>query len=172
MTLFDRFAAWLITRSERRSPDFIITNAEATVPYLRRWWLIPRNRFLNIYLHHIQRSDDDRALHDHPWWNCSILLRGAYNEITPESPRGQLRYEGDIVFRRARAAHRLELDRHLIPIEFPTPSVKLADLPCWTLFITGPRIREWGFHCPRGWVHWREFTSPTDKGQIGKGCAE
>lgn len=23
---------------------------------------------------------------------------------------------------------------------------------------------------PRGWVHWREFTAPGDKGSIGRGC--
>ena len=31
-------------------------------PYLRRWWLIPRNRIFNVYLHHFMRSDDDRVL--------------------------------------------------------------------------------------------------------------
>jgi hypothetical protein len=42
--------------------------------------------------------------------------------------------------------------------------------PCWTVFITGPIVREWGFHCPKGWVHWREFTDARDSGSIGKGC--
>lgn len=28
------------------------------------------------------RSDDDRALHDHPWVNMSILLEGTYTEHT------------------------------------------------------------------------------------------
>jgi hypothetical protein len=50
---------------------------------MRRWWVIPRNKFFNIYLHHFLHSDDDRALHDHPWWNVSILLRsGSYVEHT------------------------------------------------------------------------------------------
>lgn len=42
--------------------------------------------------------------------------------------------------------------------------------PAWTLFITGPKIREWGFHCPNGWRHWREFVEETDHGNIGRGC--
>ena len=35
--------------------------------YLSRWHIIPRNRYFNIYLHKFVGSDDDRALHDHPW---------------------------------------------------------------------------------------------------------
>src|SRR5580704_9904819 len=62
----------------RRPPDFIIGGNE--FPYMRRWWVIPRNRIFNIYLHHFLRSDDDRALHDHPSWNVSILLKGEYTE--------------------------------------------------------------------------------------------
>jgi hypothetical protein len=64
-----------------RDPDFII-GGQAN-PYLLRWWIIPRNRFFNIYLHRFLRSDDDRALHDHSWCNVSILLDGAYYEYMP-----------------------------------------------------------------------------------------
>jgi len=42
--------------------------------YMRRWWGIPRNENANVYLHRILRSDDDRAMHDHPWSNISYLL--------------------------------------------------------------------------------------------------
>ena len=30
-------------------------------------------------------------------------------------------------------------------------------IPVTTLFITGPRIRKWGFHCEEGWVHEDEY---------------
>lgn len=41
-----------------------------------------------------------------------------------------------------------------------------------SLFIAGPKVREWGFHCPNGWVHWREFTAG-DRGElVGRGCGE
>lgn len=43
--------------------DFTIGGHER--PYLLRWFIIPRNRFFNIYLHKFLRSDDDRALLDH-----------------------------------------------------------------------------------------------------------
>lgn len=147
----------LIAIAGRRSPDVEIGGHEN--PYLRRWWLIPRNRWLNVYLHEFCRSDDDRALHDHPWWNLSILLRGQYIEHTIADGGINVRTErqaGDVKFRSADAAHRIEL----------------SDGHCWTLFLTGPRLREWGFHCPRGWVHWRDFTSGPNGETIGRGCGE
>ena len=66
--------------ADRRPPDFIVGGKED--PYMLRWWIIPRNRWFNVYLHNFLRSDDDRAHHDHPWWNFSILLRGEYTEHT------------------------------------------------------------------------------------------
>ena len=127
-------------------------------PYMLRWFVIPRNRFFNIYLHHFLRSDDDRALHDHPWWNLSILLRGEYLEHTRDHVR--LRRRGYVVLRRATCAHRIELIQTLEGL----------GRPVWTLFLTGPKIRSWGFHCPQGWRHWREFTDPKDVGAVGRGC--
>ena len=41
-----------------REPDFIIGGAER--PYIRRWWIIPRNKLFNIYLHQVLRDDDER----------------------------------------------------------------------------------------------------------------
>lgn len=155
MTLADRF----ISRVTRRAPDFVIGGAERT--YLRRWWLIPRNPLFNVYLHHFLRSDDDRALHDHPWSSMSILLRGAYTEHTIDAGgihRRQVLQAGDVRLRASgRFAHRIELHAGA----------------CWTLFVTGPRYREWGFHCPaRGWVHWSDFTAARAgrAGEVGKGC--
>ena len=135
-----------------RPPDFVIGDPKN--PYLLRWWIIPRNRWLNVYLHQILRSDDDRALHDHPWMSLSIILAGAYTEVTP---RGRRRWAGWICLRKAAQAHRLEVE---------------GKGPTWSLFITGPVEREWGFHCPKGWVHWRKFAAPGDKGQVGKGCEQ
>ena len=134
-------------------PDFIIGGAEN--PYLLRWWLIPRNRWFNVYLHKIVRDDDPRALHDHPWWNVSIVLKGGYYEWRKGRPC-VWRNPGAVVFRRATAAHRLTLGS--------------SSSPCWSLFITGPKVREWGFHCPRGWRHHEEFCAPHDKGRVGRGC--
>jgi hypothetical protein len=158
----------LIERAQRRAPDFVIGGHAD--PYLRRWWLLPRNRFFNVYLHQFMRSDDDRALHDHPWSNLSILLRGAYTEQTIAAggiEHRRLLRAGAVRLRMSgRFAHRLELLHDLDGMA----NVDGSPLTCWTLFITGPRYREWGFHCRGGWVHWKRFTATDDIGAIGRGC--
>lgn len=145
----------------QRRPDFVIGGDER--PYLLRWWVIPRNRFFNVYLHLFLRSDDDRALHDHPWlFNCSILLEGSYREWVPGAEAdgircnvGILRTQGNWYFRPHKAPHRVEL---------------IGGHPCTTLFITGPVVREWGFYCPKGWIPWQRFTASRNKGEVGAGC--
>ena len=134
-----------------RKPDFVINDAGSDKPYLSRWWVIPRNKWFNIYLHKFERSDDDRALHDHPWYSVSFLLKG---EMVEHSFKG-LRFIPRFlpIFRTAKFAHRLELVKG----------------PVWTLFITGPRLRSWGFYCPHGWRHWEDFTN-SDGRNIGRGC--
>lgn len=136
-----------------RAPDYII--GDPAEPYMLRWWIVPRNAGCNVYLHAILRSDDDRALHDHPWPNTSMLIDGRYVEHTPEG-----RFErgpGWIGSREANAAHRLEIH----------PGERAI-----SLFFTGPKVREWGFLCPKGWVHWQDFTAGTNGERIGRGCGE
>lgn len=146
--------AWYHKLSELRKPDFIIGGKDN--PYMLRWWVIPRNRWFNIYLHKFLRSDDDRALHDHPWINVSYLLEGTYVEhsILAGGVQTAVRYKkGDLKFRRATTAHRIEIDQ-----------------PTWSLFVTGPVVRVWGFHCPKGWRPWDVFVDKRDSGSIGRGC--
>ena len=132
------------------APDFIIGEN-----YLRRWWVVPRNRYCSVYLHEINKSDDDRALHDHPWDNTSHVIDGQYIEHTPEGVF--VRKAGDVISRPANALHRLEIEPGSSAI---------------TLFITGPTIREWGFQCPQGWRHWKDFVDERDTGKVGRGCGE
>lgn len=75
-------------------------------PYLLRWYVIPRNPVFNVYLHKFLRSDDDRALHDHPWWFVSLILRGRYDEITDQGARR--RNAGSLAFRPAEWRHRVQ----------------------------------------------------------------
>lgn len=134
-----------------RAPDVVIGDPAA--PYMRRWWVIPRNEHCNVYLHEILRSDDDRALHDHPWGNTSLLIAGRYVEHTPEG--SFLRERGWSGTREASAAHRLEI---------------LPGESSLSLFITGPKVRDWGFHCPKGWVPWQQFTGGAHGELVGRGC--
>lgn len=117
--------------------------------YLSRWHVIPRNPVFNIYVHKFTGSDDDRAMHDHPFASFSIKLKGCMLEHYGDN---RVRFARTLTYRKAKFAHRLEIVKG----------------PAWTIFITGPRFREWGFHCPKGWVHWSKMTTPDGK-QIG-GC--
>lgn len=165
--LIARVLKRLIDATLKRPPDFIIGGPER--PYMLRWYLIPRNRFFNIYRHRILRSDDDRALHDHPWWSFSICLSGAMTEIlSADGSRWRVVHAGDFRLRSAAAGHRLVL--HPLRVRCRDGRVIRTERPCETLFVTGPKIREWGFWCPNGWRHWKDFTAPDDKGQVGRGC--
>lgn len=155
-------------------------------PYLARWYVLRqgqrwldltpeiRRRELasedprvdgarrNVFVHQFLSGDDDRALHDHPWPCMTIILDGEYLEHVPADascPTGATvahhRRVGDVVIRRnAARPHRIEL---------------LAQRPVTTLFVTGRKVREWGFHCGRGWRHWRDFTA-TDGNGSTRGC--
>lgn len=133
------------------------------INYLERWHLIPRNRFLNIYLHKFSGSDDDRALHDHPWVSVSFLLKGTLTEVMPHPLAGHdSRHCVSRVIRRFVPVFRRSVDAHRLVVD---------DGPVLTLFITGPRIRQWGFWCQKGWVHWRQFCDESGL-RRGAGCGE
>ena len=164
----DWFKKWL-----RLEPHVMIGGDDD--PYLKRWLVLPRNKFpINIYLHKFCRSDDDRALHDHPWPWWSFLLKGGYTEHTKTGSQRRKRFS--LVHRPADFAHRVELDSY----SWSTDASKwpgdatVQEKPAWTLFITGKKQREWGFHCPKGWLHWEKFTeggTPTDA-RNSVGCGE
>jgi hypothetical protein len=186
-----------IKRFFRRPPDFCIGGVDN--PYIRRWWVVPRNRIYNIYLHNFKRDDDDRAYHDHPWNFCSIILRGAYFEWSKlvegkdysfDSSEGTL----DIFDRRGTDKFNVSyqvgsLSSGLFEVHrrrrYCAGSIRFRKAEfahrieldmtagsCWTLFLTGHVRRHWGFHCPGRWVPWQEFTAPGDKGAIGPGCGD
>lgn len=167
-------ANWLFARlalapkaPARRMPDLII--GDPAQPYLNRWWLLPRNPVLNVYLHQILRSDDDRALHDHPWWSLSLCLRGNMQEVTPRRQGQHSRWDYD----------RSQIDTLNITagqwrLRSPSMRHRLAltsQGECWTLFVTGPVWRVWGFWCRHGFVPHHQFTKPGASGQVGAGCA-
>jgi hypothetical protein len=63
---FNDLIGWAHDLMDERKPDFVIGDH-----YLHRWWVVPRNEKSNVYLHEILHSDDDRAMHDHPWDNTT-----------------------------------------------------------------------------------------------------
>lgn len=116
--------------------------------YLTRWHVIPKNRVFNIYLHHVQADDPDTHLHDHPWlFNISVVLRGRIAETLLRGER--LLEPGSVTARMSRAPHRLAL---------------LSD-DSVTLFLTGPKIRRWGFYTDRGWVDSQHYLEAQGDGR-------
>lgn len=131
------------------TPDFTITpNGK---PYLFRWHIVPRNKMANVYLHVQVASDDDRALHDHPWENQSVVLAGGYDEVIGDNLGNPLtivrRAPGDVVCRDLKWSHRL-----IMP-EWNTLGYTMS------LFTTGPKVRDWGFWVRGVWTPWQEFTA-------------
>lgn len=117
-----------------KDPDIVI--APDGVPYIYRWYVVPRNPLANVYLHVQVADDPERPLHTHPWENTSVILSGGYDEVIQETPPyGRIvmheRRKGDVIHRPASAAHRL-----LLPEGVPYTM---------TLFTTGPKTAEWGF---------------------------
>ena len=114
--------------------------------YLERWRIIPRNNWFNIYLHKYTGSDNGDAPHDHMYFSVSYLLKGELLEHCLNKKRIIPRFFP--VFRSAKGLHWLELIKG----------------PAWTLFITGPRYRDWGFYVEgEGWVHWKEYEKRTKR---------
>lgn len=196
-TFTNRIFAYLLMRvATKRKPDFVVGVDSPEGPYLLRWYITPwrawyRNvpedqrtswqRFAvrlsrvlpNLYLHCFLRDDDDRALHDHPSWAVSWILQRGYIEHT--IAKGGIHHRQELVpgyirIMTTRHTHRIEL--HKAVVRYPTREEQ-HPIPCWTLFLFGPTVREWGFHCPeKGWVHWRHFTAAGKPGEIGPGCGE
>lgn len=190
MRIHDELRGRLLNWAERiissRPPDFVVGEPGA-VPYLQRWYLV-KTRWGSLYLHKFCQSDDDRALHDHPYHNVSLVLSEGYYEVmrVKDAPLnlfnvkdhfffeevsepfqgavielkliGVWTSEGTVRSRKATMPHRIEI----IPDSNPV-----------TLFFCGPRIREWGFWCPQGWVPWTKFVTQRLGGNsIGPGCEQ
>ncbi|QPJ61680.1 MAG: hypothetical protein G3M70_07185 [Candidatus Nitronauta litoralis] len=130
---------WFEKLVSGRRPDLIV-EIEGKV-YMKRWWVIPRNRFLNIFLHKFVHSDEP-VLHDHPWPSISYYLKGRLAETFPDG--GRLCQQGKFYYRSASQLHYL---------------TKVDQQSVWTLFFTGPKLREWGFRTDKGWIPHFLFTN-------------
>lgn len=140
-----------------REPDFKIGGAEN--PYMNRWYVKPRNKEQNVYLHQMLRDDDD-VKHDHPWRSISIVLFAPelYEKYIDWRGRPVMRrvYTGQVLYRGAGFTHQM-----------------IVPQPAWTLFMTGAVVREWGFHCPKGWVNFKDYVEKNETGsKPGRGCGE
>ena len=95
-------------------------------PYVIRW--VFETKWFSVRLHKWMGPDDLRNLHDHPWDYWAMVIKGGYTErledlnfywMLPWKP----------VYRKAERKHAVE------PFTYPT----------WSILLTGPEKREWGF---------------------------
>lgn len=133
--------------------------------YMRRW--IARCPQGTLRLHNIRTSDAGRDFHDHPFDFTSLILRGGYIEHVPgckcwvdyadttnlarmirlygkkffESNPCRYFGPGSIIRRKAEDFHRLDL----------------VNGEAWTLVLTGPYRRMWGFQTDKGWIPYQEY---------------
>jgi hypothetical protein len=130
----------------------IVMDRVENEPYLERYYLFlrERKRFpFNVFLHKFLKSDPD-DVHDHPWPYATLVLKGGYWEWIPHFDTvgrkiGEYQvWRGPGHFRvsKARSFHRIELD---------------PDITAWTLFMPGPKQREWGFMVRNQWIQWEEY---------------
>ncbi len=146
----------LLAVTARLPPARVIGDRAGTSPYLSRWYLLggptmpdgspPFNaagnpkeginwgrgaRTFDLFIHRFHRSDDDGALHNHPWsWACSLVLAGGYTEE---------RREGSVVVRRVVEPLSLNFIRGE---DFHR--VDLIESDAWSLFFAGPKVSSGG----------------------------
>jgi hypothetical protein len=142
----------LLKLLDRLGRKRIVMDRVENEPYLERYYLFlkDRERFpFNIFLHKFLKSDPD-DVHDHPWPYATVILKGGYWEWVPVFDTvgrkiGEVQHwrkPGHFRTCSASSFHRIELD---------------PDVTCWTLFMPGPKQRDWGFMVKNKWVQWEQY---------------
>ena len=142
----------LLKLLDRLGRKRIVMDRVENEPYLERYYLFlrERERFpFNVFLHKFLKSDPD-DVHDHPWPYATLVLKGGYWEWIPHfdtvgRKTGEYQvWRGPGHFRvsKANSFHRIELD---------------PDITAWTLFMPGPKQRDWGFLVRNKWVQWEQY---------------
>jgi hypothetical protein len=143
---------WFLDLLERMGRKRIVMDRQSDEPYLERYYLFlkDRDRFpFNVFLHKFLKGDPD-DVHDHPWPYATLILKGGYYEWLPQfDSKGNKiaemcvwRGPGSFRICRANSYHRIELD----------PSVT-----AWTLFMPGPKKRDWGFLVNNKWIQHEQY---------------
>ena len=142
----------LLKLLDRLGRKRIVLDRVENEPYLERYYLflLERERFpFNIFLHKFLKSDPD-DVHDHPWPYATLILKGGYWEWIPHfdtvgRKTGEYqvwRGPGHFRISKANSFHRIELD---------------PDITAWTLFMPGPKQRDWGFLVKNKWIQWEQY---------------
>lgn len=138
---------------------------EIREPNMARTPLLPKNNKFNVFRHVYTHGElGVPSLHDHPWWSMSILLYGEVEEVVFDCEQKDL---DAIRTRGLKAYMKHGIDGFLnntmeIPVKKTisvprvivrppgyTHSLLLKSEKAATLFITGPRVQNWGFYTSR-----------------------
>lgn len=138
-----------------------------------------------IRAHTILRSDDDRALHDHPADSISVVLDGGYWEVCePTAAAIERPHTYGLVLEHLQFARSVVASPHIVlmarafGVHWRGPGavvyrraeaahrlvIPTGHGPARTLWLIGPKRRSWGFHAPGGWRHWRDYLDVPEKG--------
>lgn len=98
-----------------------------------------------VCLHWINKPDAEPWLHDHPVAFFSLILRGGYAELRQRVTELKPRH---IVHRWFNFIRANDFDRH---------TIVFTRTKTLTLALMGPKVREWGFHTPAGWIMWKDY---------------
>lgn len=109
---------------------------EVDSEYIVRLHLV-KTPWFAICLHWIKKPDPEPFVHDHPVSFLSLICRGWYYERRAWG----IQFNQWWNFVRATDTH----------------SITLCDPNTVTICFMGPKVREWGFHTPDGWVYWRDY---------------
>jgi hypothetical protein len=141
-------------------------------PTYWRWYVWPRNRFINCYLHNFLR-DDEEDLHDHRMVNISVVLSriGYREELYLRRPEEGLPLPGTYLHsvKYLRPRVRLPSTPHRVVLYKGkrAPDEDERPIAIWSLFIGFPHWRDWGFYKndERGimrWISWQEYIGVVD----------
>ena len=118
--MFEKILNKLFHRRDIRSCEMEI--------YLKRWYIFKSKR-LTLFVHKFEKSDEDMALHDHPWAFFVIPIWRGYYEY---NLKGKSRSYPIISMR-----YRNRDYRHRV--------VLIDRKPSWSLFFHGVKSGLWGF---------------------------
>lgn len=159
---------WFAKLMRKFGRERVIYRSDNNLPYMYRYYLLHKPKDgvdpkFNVFIHNIVQSDIGDP-HDHPWSYMSVILWGGYTEHiwSPTDKYGswafsqrvdldvKFRPAGSIIFAKAENTHMVYLNRHGRDMNFR---------PAWTLFIRGPKVREWGFlnTLTGTWEHYRSY---------------
>lgn len=130
-------------------------------PYMQRW--VINFRLFSIRVHRWWRSDDKRAQHDHPWWFITWIIKGSYTDWgrwvcqhckgSGRYPRASKRICSGCGGRGGDQTLRKEFLKRWSIRYRPANHIHTVDVTpggCWTIMLTGPDKKDWGFYIPRG----------------------